>query len=192
MREVIIFATYYKQLEKCQTLIHSLKMQTNPNWKLIICSNGDASANDIVLDDERISVTITPTNTEFWGALNRKDYIENGLPDGVMLINTSVEDYYAPTLIQEVIECGEKADFVHWDFSHHIFGYQTMYAITQPRISKMDWGSYSIRSEVAKKVVLADDMWKQYVADGIFVEELIKQVPNLKFIRIPKILMTKN
>lgn len=192
MNRIVVFATYYQQKEKAATLIEAMKAQLVPNWELVICSNGDESVNELNITDPRIRVILTPENTGHWGALNRKKFIEEELRDDDLLINTSVEDYYAPVLTGDVNTLSQSNDFIHWDFSHHIFRYTTINAMTQPRISKIDWGSYAVRGKFAKNTKMSDDEWKAYVADGLFVEHMITQNPDMRVIRLPKILMVKN
>ena len=206
MKKVQFFATYYQQKEKANTLINSLMMQTADNWELVICSNADGSVNDLVITDPRITVKVTEENTGFWGALNRRDYIQNELEDDVLLINTSVEDYYIPKLVELINEHSDK-DFIYWDFAHHHFGYNTNQAISQPRITKIDWGNFAIKSSIAKNVSIGSfekvnpdnpnetfniSYWQEFMGDGFFVEHVFAQNLQLKSIRIPKILMVKN
>tara|TARA_R110000803_G_scaffold44486_3_gene94133 strand:- start:1051 stop:1671 length:621 start_codon:yes stop_codon:yes gene_type:complete len=206
MRKVQFFATYYQQKERVNTLINSLLMQTADNWELVICSNADDSINEVEITDPRITVKLTEENTGTWGALNRRDYIQNELEDGVLLINTSVEDYYIPKLVEFINEHQDR-DFIYWDFSHHHFGYNTNHAISQPRINKMDWGNFAVTSEIAKTITMPDfqvpdpedntkmvvaNYWKDFKGDGYFVEHVFGQHPDIKSIRIPKILFVKN
>lgn len=257
-------------------------MQTEGNWKLTVCSNADDSLlavrdklGGIVGGDERIDFRVTETNTEFWGAKNRREFIKT-VEDGVMIVNTSSEDYYAPKTVEyinltmrvahmrEAIEtkkivirgdramwCGGEIqlqdntnvefylafaskdprmekfwnqivedtpntkyyDFIYWDFSHHHFDYNTNFAIVQPRLRKIDWGSYAILSDVAKTIdldsipaldprgeflrdekgeVVMINGWEQFMGDGFFVERVFKQHEDLKHVRLPKVLFVKN
>jgi len=205
MRTVHFFATYYEQHDKAYTLIQSLLSQTADNWKLTICSNADKSVYDLKIDDPRITIMCTETNTEFWGALNRKAFIDNQLLDDELLINTSVEDYYIPKLVEYLNTRSE--DFIMWDFSHHHFAYSTFFAITHPRVNKVDWGNFAIKGHYAKQVdmsnlptvnpenrqeVIYTDGWKNFRADGYFVEYTFRQFPQISNVRLPKILFVKN
>jgi hypothetical protein len=192
MNKIVVFATYYQQKEKAATLIEAMKAQIVPNWELIICSNGDPSVNELDVSDPRIKIKLTPENTGHWGALNRKKFIEEELGDDDLLINTSVEDYYAPVLTGDINQLSQGYDFIHWDFSHHTFRYLTTHAMTQPRVSKIDWGSYAVKGKFAKNTKMSDKDWTEYVADGLFVEHMVTQNPDMKIIRLPKILMIKN
>lgn len=204
MRTVHFFATYYEQEHTAMTLINSLLLQTADNWKLTICSNADKSVLNLDVSDPRVEIQLKKENSGFWGALNRKSFIENELKDDELLINTSCEDYYVKTLVEEINKRDE--DFIMWDSAHHHFKYSTIAAMVQPRRNKIDWGSYAILGSCAKKVVMADitktdpetgqetkhDPWLEFTADGIFVEYTLLQQKDLKTIRLPKILFVKN
>lgn len=212
MRTVHFFATYFEQGNKALTLIQSLLSQTADNWKLTICSNGDESLLSFrdqfqfLWDgDDRITFKVTEENSGYWGALNRKAFIENDLKDDELLVNTSVEDIYIPKTVEYINE--RKENFIYWDFSHHHFDYKTSMAIAQPRIKKIDWGSYAVLGEYAKSVkmlplkrsnpknpkeTIEEDPWQSFYGDGLFVEYLFMQMPFISNIRLPKILFIKN
>lgn len=209
-RTVHFFATYYDQEYKALTLVNSLMNQTEKNWKLTICSNGDESLNrfaddfdSLYADDGRVNFKITEENTGYWGALNRKDFIENELEDNELLVNCSVEDYYVPKTVEFINKRNE--NFIYWDFTHHQFNYDTSKAITQPRMKKIDWGSFAVLGEYAKHLkmlpvnvkdesgeVAQQDSWINYFADGLFVEYMFAQNPAISNVRLPKILFIKN
>jgi hypothetical protein len=191
MRTVHFFATYYEQEHSSQTLIQSLLMQTADNWKLTICSNADDSVLNLNILDPRVNIILKGENTGFWGALNRRDFIIDSVGDNEMLINTSCEDYYIKTLVEEINKKDE--DFVMWDHAHHHFKYNTISAVVQPKRNKIDWGSYAVKGSVAKQAAINTDIetWKEFTADGQFVENIM-QIDNLKVVRLPKILFVKN
>jgi hypothetical protein len=207
MRTVHFFATYYEQEQEAPTLINSLMRQTADNWKLTICSNADNTLMNVqerYHTDPRIHYTILEENTGFWGAKNRRDFYQSVDLD-TMVVMTSVEDYYVPRTVEYINSRGE--DFIYWDFTHHHFDYKTTFAISQPRMKKIDWGNFAILSDKAKEVNISElknrnaedpqkfdiiDGWEQFMGDGIFVEEVFKKFPEISNVRIPKILFAKN
>lgn len=227
-RTVHFFATYYEQGDKTLTLVQSLLSQTKDNWKLTICSNGDRSLlafrdkfGFLWAGDDRITFKVTDTNTGYWGALNRRDFIQSDeLGDDEMLVNTSVEDYYVPKTVEFISweHTGKKAngdeiwtprdeDFIMWDFSHHHFGYNLNSCISQPRLKKIDWGNYALLGKIAKGVKMVpmplgerdkdnkdilENPWESFYGDGLFVEMIFQQFPNIANVRLPKVLFAKN
>jgi hypothetical protein len=228
VRTIHFFATYYQQKDSALTLVQSLLRQTKDNWKLTICSNGDESIHEfesqygfIWKGDPRITIKKSEVNTQFWGALNRRDFIQSDeLLPNEMLVNTSVEDYYVPQTVEFVsyklygklpngsdVYHPRTEQFVMWDFTHHHFGYNLASCISQPRLKKIDWGNYAILGEIAKNVKITplplgkrdenyndilENPWESFYGDGLFVEEVFKQFPNITNVRLPKVLFAKN
>lgn len=188
MAKFIIFATYYQQLDSCQTLIQSLLNQTFKDWELHIHSNGDNSIKQLEICDSRINTKITKP-TEYWGCYNRESF-RTSLPLGSYIINTSVEDYYAPITLEEINKHTE--ELIYWDFSHHHFNYETSRTESKPSICNIDWGNFAVKTDIALNVPIQD--CKSYTADGEWVEavknKIIEQGGGIK--KIPKVLFVKN
>ena len=178
---VKIFATYYNQEERLPTLLASLKAQTSQNYKLTVCSNADKTIHKVfpLVDFEKI---VTKENTGFWGCKNRVDFIST-LDDNDYIINTSAEDYYAPTLIEEIEKGGE--DFIYWDLVHHQADYTLLRS--SPFITRIDWGNFCVKAKFIKNIVINTE---SYTADGEAVEEIMKMNPTMR--KISKVLMIKN
>lgn len=188
MAKFVIFATYYQQEKSAYTLINSLIQQTYEDWELVICSNGDESVHNLDILDSRIKVKVSkPTGN--WGCYNREEFRKT-LPPNSYLINTSVEDYYAPITLKEISK--HKDDLIYWDFSHHHFGYDSTSTTSNLSISNIDWGNFAVKSEVASRVPISN--CKSYEADGEWVLDLkkyiISQRGNTK--KIDKVLFVKN
>jgi hypothetical protein len=206
MRTVHFFATYYEQEKSAVTLIQSLLMQTADNWKLTICSNADNTLLNVKEQwgfDPRITFIVKEKNSGFWGAPNRKWFINEVLEDDELIVNTSAEDYYAPKTV-EFINSREE-DFIMWDFTHHQFNYDVFHCISQPRVRKIDWGNYALLGKYAKQVDMQpiprkneqgeeymENPWESFFGDGYFVEYLFRQHPEITNIRLPKVLFVKN
>lgn len=211
-RTVHFFATYYEQKDTAITLVQSLLRQTEGNWKLTICSNGDKSILDFETSygfmwegDDRITIKLLEEDTGHWGALNRKSFIQEELGDDELVVNTSVEDYYVPKTIEYINKRDES--FIMWDFTHHHFEYNLSHCISQPRLKKIDWGNYALLGSIAKTVDMEsvptgkrddnnkdimENAWESFYGDGYFVEFLFRQHPTISNIRLPKVLFAKN
>lgn len=188
MAKFIIFATYYEQEKSANTLINSLIQQTYEDWELLICSNGDESVHNLDIRDSRIKVMLSkPTGS--WGCFNREEFRKT-LPPNSYLINTSVEDYYAPITLEEINN--HKEDLIYWDFSHHHFGYNSSSTTSNLSISNIDWGNFAINTEVALKVPIPN--CESYEADGEWVVALKKHLESQGGTtkKIDKILFVKN
>lgn len=189
MREVIVFATYHNQLKESNTIIASMINQTADNWRLVICSNGDESANEIdTKSHPNIEIRIEKENSGFWGCKNREKFIQEVANENAFLINTSVEDYYAPKLI-ECINMYSEHDFIFWDFSHHQFGYETKHANSTLKVGGIDWGNFAVKTDVIAKHGIPNT--ESYFADGETVVNMLNN-SEYKIVKFENIFMMKN
>lgn len=178
-----IFATYYKQEKEANTLIQSLICQTYEDWQLHICSNGDDSINNLNITDSRITTSISEP-TEFWGCYNREEFRKQA-PDSY-LINSSVEDYYAPKTLEYLSKRSE--DLVYWDFTHHHFEYKSNAIESHPRVGNIDWGNFAVNGALARRVPIPN--CESYTADGEWVEALKRE--RITIHKIDRVLFVKN
>jgi hypothetical protein len=175
-----IFATYYKQEKELNVLLSALAVQSNQNFELTVCSNGDHT-----LPEGNYERIVTEENTGFWGCLNRKNFIAS-LDDEDYVINTSVEDYYTPNMIAEVEECIKSGfEFIFWDVVHHHYKYT--YLRSMPMKNYIDWGNFCVKAKYIKQVEINHE---SFFADGETVEAIMELNP--KAGKINKVLMVKN
>jgi len=181
----LIFSTYYKQELSAPVLAYSILNQTYTNWELHICSNGDEGIYDCPIPkDERIHISVSEPSGN-WGCLNRRKFIEE-CDSGHMLINTSCEDYYAPSTLDYISRTSSQ--FVYWDFSHHHFGYESKHVSSSPNVGGIDWGNFAVDTALAKSVPFPEV--DSYCADGEWVTEIIKHSPSKE--KIERVLFVKN
>jgi hypothetical protein len=108
---------------------------------------------------------------------------------------TNDDNYYVPVFIEEVLEnlSTTNSDIVYFDMvhSHKIqdlpnpIGYQTL--ITEPRINRIDIGSFVFRTSLGQSVGFND---RGFAADGIFFEAMKNLDPLIS--KIPKVLFVHN
>lgn len=194
MKKVIIAATYFEQLDKVAVLLESMKQQTADNYELHILSNADETVYEIPdkypsLMTDKVFLHCSEENTATWGVWNRVQFIETckKLHPDTYIITTSSEDYYAPTLIEEINKQQDK-QFIYWDFVTHAFEYKTQRAMAKPFPRYVDWGSFALAVEEWE---WESKLLPEYMADGLHVAKWMKE-KNLSHIRIPKLLMVKN
>ena len=149
--------------------IGAMKSQTNPNFKVIFLHNGDnneaAKLVETLCDNRFMFVQMQDTG--FWGCYNRQGYLK--LVDTEFVIQTSVQDYYIPTAVEEIYKYSN-VDFLYWNSINHIFGYSTVLNST-PNQGRIDWGNFMIKTSIAIKVGIKHP--EEFRADGLFVEECI-------------------
>lgn len=184
---VTFVATAYKETIDSYQFISSLLLQNDSRWKCIIYSDEyneyiEKSVN--FFNDQRIKLIFNEQPTKFWGHYNRQKTLE--LIDTEFVIQTSIQDYYLPITVSELLKYQDK-DLVMFNCIHNHFHYNVLNS--SPQIGRIDWGSFMIRTDFAKKIGINKP--ESNVCDGIFIENCLR-IPNLKIEKINKILTVHN
>lgn len=180
--------------------IGSLLKQTNQNWKCIIYHNGSSEeeymnfndrCNQILKYEYRVSdkfkLVSSEKNNGYWGTLNRQDALER-LVDTKFIINTSIQDYWQPKAVEEILK-HENADMIYWNAINHIFGYHGILSC-EPVIGRIDWGNFAVKTDIAQKVGINKP--KEFCADGYFVQDLLNSGLIKSKVKIPQVLTIHN
>jgi hypothetical protein len=189
-KQLITFiATAYKEKYDPYMLLASLLLQKDDRWNCIVYSDEpNPSIKSAVkhFKDKRIKLVENEVATGFWGHYNRKKALEE-MVDSEFVIQTSIQNYYTPNTVSDLMEFLPNQDLIFFDciHSHHKYNVQS----SEPKISKIDWGSFAVRTSVAKQVGINNP--ESIVCDGIFVESCMK-VKNLRYGKINKILTVHN
>jgi len=185
---ITFIATSYNETYEAYMFISSLKLQTNHNWKCIIYNDGP---NDFIknvvnqFNDDRITYYESKKTMGFWGHYNRKSALK--YVDTEFLIQTSIQDYYIPTTVKEILNVNSTYDLILFNSLHNHFNYTILNSV--PKITRVDWGCHVIRTKIAKSIGIQNP--KSSVCDGIFVENCLKY-PSLRYHKIEKVLTTHN
>jgi hypothetical protein len=185
---ITFIATAYKETVDAYQFISSLMLQKNPNWECIIhCDEKNQYIEDCVnfFKTDKIKLIQNETPTGFWGHYNRKNTLE--LVKTEFVIQTSIQDYYTPNTVNDLLIGLKDCDMVMFDCIHNHFNHNVLNTI--PKGGKIDWGSFVLRTEIAKKVGInnPEHQW----CDGIFVEQCAKY-PNIRMKKLNKILTVHN
>ena len=167
----------------------SLMCQTNPNWKAIVFHNGPNRNLQLQIErifpDRRISYVETTENNGA-GDINR-DTAYKTLVDTEFTVSTSIQDFYLPNTVEEILKVAEGQDFIYWNsINQHVHDNHILDCEPKPRF--IDWGNFAIRTDIAKGVEIPhlDDP----MGDGHFVERAMKT--ELRSKKISKILTVHN
>jgi hypothetical protein len=185
---ITFIATAYKETIDSYQFISSLMLQKNPNWECIIhCDEKNEYIEECVnfLKTDKIKLVYNDSSTGYWGHYNRKNSLD--LVKTEFVIQTSIQDYYTPNTVDELLLALTDCDMVMYNCVHNHLRYNVLDTI--PKICKIDWGSFVLRTEIAKKVGINQPEHKW--CDGIFVEECTKY-PNIKIKKLNKILTVHN
>ena len=199
---ITIIVVAYKRYNHIPIMIHSFLTQTNPNWKMVILHDG--------LDDEHRKV-VTPYVEEYpnieyhqskkryndWGHSLREWGINEFVNTPWTLI-TNDDNYYVPTFLEEcnsVINSNNNAEFIMVDclmnisVSNSINQNNYQVQCSAPKTSFIDMGSFIVKQDILKKVGFKS---KTLSADGVLVEKIFDDYPNLKCYKINQALFVHN
>lgn len=180
-------ATAYKETNEVIIFVNSLLLQTNSNWKLIIyCDEPNNFIENYInsLNDNRIKLFKNDVAKGYWGHYNRIEALN--IVDTEFVIQTSVQDYYIPTTVQELINFSS-FDLVYYNAIHNHLNYTVL--DSELVRCKIDWGSFMIRTRIGKEVGIKYP--QSSICDGIYVEDLIKY-NKIRIYKINKILTVHN
>ena len=186
---ITFIATAYRETIDTYQFISCLLLQTNPNWKCIIyCDEPNEYIKKSIefYNDDRISYYENESPKGWWGHYNRKEALYN-LVDTEFVIQTSIQDYYTPNTVDILSRHANFYDFIYFDCVHNHFNYDVL--ISEPKSGRIDWGSFTIRTEIAKSVGI--NHVESSIGDGQFVEDCFRH-PNIRYIKLNKILTVHN
>jgi hypothetical protein len=186
---VTFVATAHKETVDSYQFLSSLILQTDSRWKCIIYCDGRNEYIEKVVEvfnDDRISIFYSEEPKGFWGHYNRKYALDN-LVDTEFVIQTSIQDYYLPITVGEILKLTSKYDFIMFNSLHNHISYKIL--DVEPIKCKIDWGMFAIKTSIAKQNGI-NNIENRY-CDGVFVEECFRNF-NLKSAKIHKILMIHN
>ena len=175
-----IIVVSYKKHNELKCLLYSLLSQSYQNFEIIIIHDGIDSEQHMMmnefLDDNRVIYFQTPKRFNDWGMTLRNIGLD--IASGDFIINTNDDNYYTPNCLQEIYDVIQKeseCNFVYFDSVDKNFQWQNEqqqpYSLFKPKLKRLhiDMGQFA-----AKKDLIGDIRFKiDYVADGIFIEEIL-------------------
>jgi hypothetical protein len=112
--------------------------------------------------------------------------LEN-LVDTDFIIQTSIQDYYIPTTVEQILKLSKRFDLIYFNCLHNHIDYEVLES--DIIIAKIDWGSFAVRTCIAKNVGIEDVT--SSCCDGIFAESCSKY-DGIRIKKIKKILTVHN
>jgi glycosyltransferase involved in cell wall biosynthesis len=196
MSKLSIICVAYKRYHAIKVLIECLLCQTNPDWELLIIHDGE--------DTEHYNIVFPYTeqyaNIKYWQTPIRYNDFGHTLRDlgiqqvtGDYILITNDDNYYVPKFVELMLE--PQADFIYCDMVHNhnrpesSSGGTYGFFKTHPAYCQIDIGCFIIKREIAQAVGFKHRINE---ADGLFVEDILRTYPNLKIVKIPKVLYVHN
>lgn len=194
-----IIAPAYQEKSYNMVFIDSMLNQTRQGgWKAVCIHNGPAD-NDSgfayrckeLLDDKRLRFKSSLENTGKYGCNNRQWCIDTCSTE--YILQTSVQDYWLPQAMEYIIGTLEKnrPDILIWNSINHLVG-PCQVLNSELEWSKVDWGNFCIRTDIAKKVGI--NHGDAYCADWGFIVDVLQSglVDKNKIMKLPYILTIHN
>jgi hypothetical protein len=186
---ITFVATAHQEKYESYQFLTSLILQKDTRWKCIVYCDGKNEFIEGVVNlfnDDRITLVSSEHPKGFWGHYNRKDALDN-LVDTEFVIQTSIQDYYTPNTVGEILKLSNLYDFIRYSAIHNHIDYNVLEGY--PGQSQIDWGMFAVRTTIAKEVGI------NYVehphCDGLFAGECM-MVNNIRTCKIDKILTIHN
>jgi len=196
--EIIIVT--YKRTKQLRSLVASLSCQTNMGFSIKIIHDGPSGeTRECVLELQELYPELILFYEESekrfndYGHSLRSKGVQDATQEYCLLTND--DNYYVPIFIDEISKTiqQENPDIIYFDMVHNYrfedlpnpVGYQTL--ITEPRIDRIDMGSFIFRTQLGKSIGFTD---RSYKADGVFFEALTAVTTNI--VKIPKVLFVHN
>lgn len=198
-----VIAVAYKRYLQIPILIHSFLCQSSQDWELHIYHDGYDKEHEAIVKPyqekypEKIHYHYSKKRYNDWGHSLREKALET-LPLGEWTLLTNDDNYYVPIFVESVLNAANSSPdtkMIYFDCiqrtkaknSHS----QEYYGLQQsiPVMLQIDMGSFVTRSDIFKSVKFES---KAFIADGIFIETLIKTYPDAAFLKLNQCLFVHN
>jgi len=193
---VDIISVTYGQDESLKCFINSIKSQTSDEWRLFIIHDGyntklrNDLKNNGYLVEGKVMFAEYPKRVNDYGHTLRKWGLEKLVTSEYVLI-TNCDNYYTPTMVEEVTK--RRESFIYFDcvHSHKTINNhnKTDYGHLPSKLKRgwIDMGSTVIKTDIAKRVGFNST---DFHADWVYFENILNQSPTT--FKINKILFVHN
>ncbi len=174
----------YEEVHTLETVQrHALdwRLQTNQNFKLTIYHDGPYSSRErlapIDIDfGPNIEVLESSERRRFWGAFNRKDWLESLDPEEFEFVFfCAADDQICPIMVERVLQEFERAPelaSVMFQTPHHHYTYGLIPLGVGPYVNRADWSSGVVRTKIAKEAGI--NFPEDFAADGMYWQDCLR------------------
>ena len=193
MSKIEFIIPTYNRPDHLMCLLNSLCAQRSDKWSAHVVADSPPDGTlDKIMDyfknDNRIKFTILPERCNDWGHTPRNYGVEHATEDWVIM--TGEDNYYVPIFVDNFLSAvTPKVGFVFCNMVHNWTNFQYYSIDCEPKWGKIDIGNFMIKTKLAKQMKLNPAVEQ---ADGNYVEEFKVKFPDVKIIKIPKILYIHN
>lgn len=180
----------YNSPDKVMTILNSLRVQTNSNWKAHVVIDGQTliyqQVKEYFKDDERIKFSHIDGPNKDWGHTARQYGLENATE--YWNVMTGDDNYYMPTFVDEFLRVGKgKVTFVYCDMVHNNYNYFPIKS--EVKLGSIDIGNFMSVTESAKGIILDTT---DYNADFKWIISYLSKQRQKKMTKIDKVLYVHN
>jgi glycosyltransferase involved in cell wall biosynthesis len=184
----------YQQADALVSLLFALKIQTEPDFNVIVCDNGPKEQtierfSSLIRFDHRFVCMWTGgagcVDSYESANLAVREYAE-GL--GEYLCFPSSDCYYVPQFLEAMLK--PKADLMYCDMVYDPRGGDRYRVIdVRPEVNLIDKGGFLVRRDLFTGFPVHENGGRQF-ADGMFVESLIRR--GVRHAKVPGVLWVHN
>lgn len=186
--QISFIVSAYNRPESLKLCLHSLRLQTYPDWEAIVVDRADTIYNSSVHAGSCLDQNITYVSEM---SPNKYYSCETGakIAKGEWLCFPSDDSYYVPQFAARMIKCGEdnEADLVYCDLVH---GHHDTHNFLScyPRVGQIDKTNFIIRRSKMEPFSMKDINYE--LSDGYFIESVIKH--GAKVAKLSQLLVVHN
>lgn len=158
------------------------RLQTDQRYHLYFLHDGPVEGREDRVSVEDIdygantSFITYPERRKYWGAYCRKEWLAALDPvDHPFTLFCCGDDQITPYLVETIFrEMDDNTDIVMWNINHHHYNYRSIPGGTWPTLSRCDWVSGAIRTEIAQKTGI--NYPEEFAADGFYWQDCFSQI----------------
>ena len=155
------------------------RIQTDPRWRLSLLSDGPWEAREDRLTPNEIDFGSQvefieyPKRRKAWGAYCRQEWLQTVDPEEFPYVFMCSADDQLISLFVETIfrelTLAPDLQLLGFNLTHWHYGHRAIPQGTWPALSRCDYASFVVKTELAKKVGISSP--DEYAADGIWLSE---------------------
>lgn len=192
MSKIEFIIPTYNRPNHLMCTLNSIVSQRSNDWFIHVVADcpPDKTLDKIINyfeGDERIKFTILEERYNDWGHTPRNYGLDNAKEDWVIM--TGEDNYYTPVFVDHFLKNNDKYDFVYCDMIHNWTDSQYYHIKCKPQLNHIDIGNFMVRKNKLNGLRLKTKIEQ---ADGLFVEEYLKNNPGSKINYIEKPLYVHN
>lgn len=183
----------YNRPKQLLTCLASLFSQNNPNYVVHVVADAPYDGFEGVIDVfkhyENLKVSVLNGPHKDWGHTARNHGLDKATEEWVVM--SGDDNYYTPVFVDNFLKSvtSPNVGFVFCNMVHNWVREDYIHLESEPRIGRIDVGNFMSKRSLIGDLRLDPN---SALSDGMFVEAYLKRNPNIRVIKIRKILYVHN